>query len=92
MTSAINFDKPADAAGAFARLDMVAIDDRHAGGIVAAVFEPAQPINQDGRGLRSTDISNDATHKIGGSVTPTLLPDARAATELAMNDVWLFRA
>ncbi len=57
--------EPGDASRALARLDMVTIDDRDAGGIIAAVFEPAQPIEQDGRGFRSTDVSNNATHKLG---------------------------
>ena len=57
--------KPGDAAGTFPRLDMVAIDDRDAGRIVATVFEPTQPIEQDGRGFRSSDVSDDATHTLG---------------------------
>ena len=44
---------------------MVAIDDRDPGGIVAAIFQPAQTIEQDGSCFRSTDVSDDATHKLG---------------------------
>ena len=54
--------EPGDAAGAFARLDMLAINDRDPGGIVTAIFEAAQTIEQDGRCFRTSDVSDNATH------------------------------
>ena len=51
-----------DSPGAFARFDVLPINDRDAGGIVAAIFEAAQTIEQDGSCLRTSDVSNNATH------------------------------
>ena len=56
------FGEPGDASRALASLDMVAIDDCHPGGIVTAVFQPAQTIEQNGRGFLFADVSDDATH------------------------------
>ena len=56
------FRQASDAAGTFARFNVIAIDNRDSGGIVAAVFEPAQTIEQNGRGLRFSDVSDNATH------------------------------
>ena len=53
-----------DASRAFAGFDMVAVHNRHAGGVVAAIFEAAQTIEQDGRSLRSSDIANNSAHKL----------------------------
>ena len=56
---------------------MIAVDNRHPGGVVAAIFEPAQPIEQDGRRFRSADVTDDATHKLGRK-RDTDLPVAKA--------------
>src|SRR2546423_459231 len=50
-------------AGAFARLDFIAVDYRNAGRVVAAIFQAPQPIEKDGRGLGTTDVTDNATHK-----------------------------
>ena len=42
------FGKVRDASGAFARLDLLPVNDRDAGGIVAAIFEPTQTVEKDG--------------------------------------------
>jgi hypothetical protein len=41
---------------------MVAINNRHAGGIVAAVFEATKAVEQNGSGFRATYVTNDSTH------------------------------
>ena len=51
-----------DPAGAFARLDAIAIHDGDARGIVTAIFQTAQPIEQDGSRLRTPDVTDDAAH------------------------------
>src|SRR5437764_2567941 len=57
-----------DASGAFPGLNAIAVYDRDAGGIVAAIFKAAQTIEENGSGLRTSDVSNYATHE-GESVT-----------------------
>ena len=37
----------------------------HAGGVVAAVFEAPQPLEQDGRDLTLGDAADDSAHAIG---------------------------
>ena len=51
-----------NSAGALARLDMVAVNDRDPGGIVAAIFKAAKPIEQNGGSLRSTYVTDDSAH------------------------------
>jgi hypothetical protein len=51
-----------DAPGAFARFDVLTVNDRDAGGVVAAIFETTQTIEQDGSCLGTSDVSNNATH------------------------------
>ena len=41
---------------------MIAIDDGNASGIVAAIFKATQPIEQDGGGLRTPDITDNSAH------------------------------
>ena len=38
------------------------VDDRDPGRVVAAVFELAQPVDDDGHDLFVADVSNDAAH------------------------------
>ena len=61
------FGKPRDAPRALASLDVIAIDDRDASGVVTAILKPAQAIEQDGSGFRSPDVSDDAAHDLGGN-------------------------
>jgi hypothetical protein len=56
------FQEPGNAPGTFACFDMIAIDDGDPGGIVTAILEPAESIEEDGGGLRFADISDYATH------------------------------
>ena len=37
-------------------------DNRDAGGVVAAIFETAQPVEQDGSRLRASDVANNPAH------------------------------
>ena len=41
----------------------VAVQHGHARAVVAAIFQPPQSFEQDGRGRFFTDVSNDAAHK-----------------------------
>ena len=40
----------------------VAVQHGHARAVVAAIFQPPQSFEQDGRGRFFTDVSNDAAH------------------------------
>ena len=44
-------------------LERVVVLDREAGGIIAAVFEAFQALEQDGGRLLFADITDDATHR-----------------------------
>src|SRR5437588_7426193 len=44
-----------DASGAFPGLNAIAVYDRDAGGIVAAIFQPAQTIEENGGRFRTPD-------------------------------------
>ena len=50
-------------AGAAPDVDARAVDDRDAGRVVAAVFEPPQPLDQDGNDLLGADVADDAAHE-----------------------------
>src|SRR5437660_4790809 len=52
-----------NAPSAFPRLDAIAVYDRDARGIVAAIFQPAQTIEEDGGRFRTSDVSDNATHE-----------------------------
>ena len=41
---------------------MPSIHDRYARGIVAPIFKAPQPIEQNGRCFRATNIANDSAH------------------------------
>jgi hypothetical protein len=44
-------------------LDVTALDvHRHARGVVAAVLEPLEPVDEDGRSLLRPDVPDDSTH------------------------------
>jgi hypothetical protein len=57
------FSERCDPPGALAGFYLVAVDDRDPGGVIAAIFKPAQTIEKDGRSFRSTDVTDNATHK-----------------------------
>src|SRR5207245_11270627 len=65
----------------------VAIHHGHAGGVVPAVLQPAEALDQDGKGLIGPHVPNDAAHK--GSMVPPgqAIP---AATRSAMSRAWRF--
>ena len=46
-----------------ARLQFRAVQHAQAGAVVAAVFEPAQPLQEDGRRLLLADVAYNAAHK-----------------------------
>ena len=51
-----------DPPGTFAGREMPSIHDRYARGIVAPIFKAPQPIEQNGRCFRATNIANDSAH------------------------------
>ena len=61
------FSELGNSAGAFARLNLVAVHDRDAGGVVAAIFQTPQTIQEDRGRLGAPDVTDYATH--GESVT-----------------------
>jgi len=44
-------------------------EDGQAGGIVAAIFEPAQTVEDDGDGAAVADIADNSTHDVYSSVS-----------------------
>ena len=54
--------KLADLPGALVHVERAVIDDGDAGGIIAAIFEPPQPLHQDRRRVARPDISDDPAH------------------------------
>ena len=55
----------AELAGALLRGDMVAVDERHPGRVVAAVLEPGEALHDDVEGLTvdvRADVAHDAAH------------------------------
>ena len=52
-------------AGALAHVEGAAlVDDRDAGGVVAAVFEPGEPREEDGLAVPRAHVSDDSTHAV----------------------------
>src|SRR5262249_37718359 len=51
-----------DATGPLADVQPARGQRRHTGGVVAAVLQPAEPLEQNGFGRARTDITDDATH------------------------------
>src|SRR5207248_9498251 len=47
------------------------VEHRDARAVVAAIFQLAQPLDEDRRALPRSDVTNDAAHDLGGSL---LLP------------------
>jgi hypothetical protein len=54
--------EPRDLARGLAGLDAVAVLHGHAGRVVAAVLEPLEALDQQGRGRPGADVSDDAAH------------------------------
>ncbi len=81
-----------DTAGAFARLDPFAVDDRDAGGIVAAIFQPAQTVQQDGPRFRAPDVANNAAHAGDcSSCASEPQPWCQSRRSAAANHEWSWR-
>ena len=55
-------DQALDAAGFLGDLETLALLDGDAGGIIAAVFEALEPLEDNGRGLLFADVADDAAH------------------------------
>ena len=54
--------EPRQLAGTAPQLDRAITHDRHAGRIVAAVFEPPKPVDQNRHDLPRADVTNDSAH------------------------------
>lgn len=52
-----------DTSGAFSRLNLFAVYDGDAGGIVTAIFKAPQTIKKNGRRFRLPDVADNSTHK-----------------------------
>ena len=52
-----------DAALAFAGFDAAGVDRGQSGGVVAAIFQPAQSIEENGSRRRFADVTDDAAHR-----------------------------
>src|SRR5437588_2838297 len=70
------FGKVRDSSGAFPRLDLLAVYDRDAGGIVTAIFEAAQTIEKDRRRFRASDVSDNSTHNFRREIIAYFWPIA----------------
>ena len=62
LFSAENASRSADPAGFLAQMQMPAGRGRHAGAVVAAIFQPSKPSSNIGSASRLADVSDDATH------------------------------
>ena len=56
------FLKELDGALDLAHKDVLAVVDRNARAVIAPVFKLLEPVNQDGRYILNSDISNDSAH------------------------------
>src|SRR5205085_4510660 len=57
------FREICNASGTFSRLDLFAVYDGDAGGIVTAIFKAPQTIEKNGRRFRLPDEADNSTHK-----------------------------
>src|SRR5207245_6028282 len=69
----------AQLAGAAHHLDGAAVDDRDAGGVVAAVLEAAEAVEEDAADLLRTDVADDSAHG-GVHYSPGACSVARCVT------------
>src|SRR4030095_7041810 len=56
------FGERRDPPGALARFELITVNNRDAGRIVAAIFEATEPIEQNRRSLFAPDVTDDSTH------------------------------
>ena len=56
------FRQIGDAPDPFAGLDLPVVHDRHSGAVIAAIFQPPQPVQENGNGLGIADVADDAAH------------------------------
>src|SRR5205085_7622133 len=70
------FGEVRDAPRAFPRLDLPAIYDRDAGGIVTAIFETAQTVEKYGRRFLPSDVSDNSTHNFRREIIAYFWPIA----------------
>ena len=49
-------------AGLFAKVKARTGKGRHAGAVVAAIFQPSQPLDQDGFRFLAAGVADDSTH------------------------------
>src|SRR5438067_6357036 len=56
------FGKVRDPSGTLARLDLLPVYDGNTRGIVTAIFEPPQPVQEYGGSFCAADISDNSTH------------------------------
>ncbi len=57
------FLQGAHPAGSFPHDELAPVDGRQAGTVVAAIFEPAKPRDQDRRGLMAPGVTHDSAHE-----------------------------
>jgi hypothetical protein len=67
-------------AGVAAHFDMAVFQHRQAGRIIAAVFQPLQPVQDNRRRVCAANITNDSTHSRDPSVR-LILPDYLVSTK-----------
>src|SRR2546423_8721099 len=70
------FGKVRDPSGTLARLDLLPVYDGNAGGIVAAIFEAAQRVQEYGGRFYAAQISNSSTHNFRSGTIPYFPPIA----------------
>ena len=70
------FGQVRDPSGTFARFDLLPVYDGNAGGVVAAIFEAAQAIQEDGRRFCAADISDNSTHNFRRGIIAYFRPIA----------------
>ena len=85
-----HFLEPRQLAGAAPQLDRAVAHDRHAGRIVAAVFEPAQPVDEDRKDLLRADVADDAAHDVEPLVAVAIGLAGRSVRGLRLLDPAVF--
>src|SRR5579862_1994351 len=55
--------------------DPAAVDDGNSRGIVAAILEPAQPVQQDGHDVTRPHIPDNSTHTLAQTASTQQTPD-----------------
>src|SRR2546430_2565529 len=69
-----------DPSGALARFDLLPVYDGNAGGVVAAIFEATQAVQEYGRRFCAADISDNSTHNIRSGIIAYFPPLRRSVT------------